>query len=150
MTLSSKKVAIILAISVMLNFVALGFYVTQNIRGRIVEGLIAHNNLEYPAELRDAYKTALKHNWFALLKEMRTFKQLRQAQQQTMIAEKFDKQAFIKTQHALRDSRANIVVLLQDALPEAIEAIPKDIRMALPIIQLNTLELNVKADIKAK
>jgi hypothetical protein len=129
---SAKLIVAALTVSVILNFVAIGFAGSVIGGGLFLRGLVHEAASSYPRPLRLAFWRELRVHRSEVVASLRDFRQARAAQYQALTAEPFDRAAVEASQAKLRQSGLALATVLQSILTDSVASVPDDVRRAIP------------------
>lgn len=127
-----KWLSLGLVLSLLINFVALGYIATRAVHQSVIQELAAEDAPPFPDAFVQSYAQALKAQWRELLPLLVKLRRARAVQRELLAAPEFDKVAFVQAQARLRDAQFAFIAALQNALPEALEHLPAEVRQSLP------------------
>jgi hypothetical protein len=128
---SAKILVAALAVSAVLNLVAVGFAGSVIGGAVILRDLISQSRTPMPDALSSSFRANLRAHRRDIVGALRDFRDARVEQQQVFRAETFSRADAEAAQAKVRAAGEHLVIILQTALLDSIESLPDSVRRQL-------------------
>jgi Heavy-metal resistance len=128
---SAKILVAALAVSAVLNLIAVGFAGSVIGGAVILRDLINQSRTPMPEELSLSFRQNIRAHRRDIVSALRDFRDARVEQQKAFRAETFDRAAAEAQQAKVRAAGEHLVIILQTALLDSIESLPDPVRREL-------------------